>query len=80
MTTKELIKLLEKIDKKAPRCTVVVDWQSFDSCDEYSHVPVASAKVQNIRWAVDDKFELADGSERTKNVVVLSGYGLPSVL
>lgn len=74
MTVGKMIKELQKLsDKYGSRATVVIDWSELKHnrslLDDYSHWAISEIKSERILWAKDDSFELADGSERTKQVV-----------
>lgn len=74
MTINQLIKALEKIQTKhGKRIRVVVDRLGVENSmpGEYSHCEVNTVDTDTIIWAINDSFELADGSERTRKVVVL---------
>lgn len=76
MTIRKLIRLLEKAENKiGPRARVTLDFKEVKvgvMAFDYSHWELNCFDVQTIPWAEDDSFELADGSERMKTVVVLS--------
>ncbi len=76
MTVYKLIKELQKIsDKHGPRAQVVIDMTELkvnkSILQDYSHWSVGEVRAERILWAKDDSFILADGSERTKQVVSL---------
>lgn len=60
-------------DELSSRTTVVVELSTFRYIGrEYSHWGIQDCKVKTMRWVRDDSFELADGTERTRTVVVIS--------
>lgn len=76
MTLQKMINELEKLKKKVgPRAKVVVNMRSMKNynVNYYSHCEVPSIDVETIDWAIDDDFELQDGSIRTKTVVSIGG-------
>lgn len=73
MTIKQLIKELQKLEKKVPRGTpVVIEHKNFGKLD-YTHDNFSELQVETITWAKEDCVELADGSERYKIVVTIKG-------
>ncbi len=77
MTIRKLIRLLEKAEKKiGPRARVTLDLNELrDSSrpfDGYTHWEINCFSTETIPWAIDDSFELEDGSERYRTVVVMS--------
>ena len=76
MTIRKLIRLLEKAEKKiGPRANVTVDFSEVKAGmtgSDHSHWTLNCFDVATIPWAIDDSFELEDGSERMRTVVVLS--------
>lgn len=76
MTIRKLIRLLEKAEKKmGPRAKVTLDWREVHEATEgydYTHYELNCFDTAMIRWAEDDSFELANGEERMRSVVVLS--------
>ena len=73
MTIKQLIKELQRLEKKVPRGTPVVIEHSNFGKTNYSHDNFDELQIENISWAIDDSFELADGSDRMKTVVTIKG-------
>ena len=75
MTLFQLIKKLQKLEGQVgPRAHVVFEVKKIvdNHNDDYTHSNVKEIEADLIRWSVDDNWELADGSERMKRVVVLS--------
>lgn len=78
MTIQALINKLEKAKKKiGTRAHVCLDLREIRESfwiknEEYSHMDLNVFGVESIRWEKEDSFELADGSERIRTVVVLS--------
>lgn len=73
MTLGKLIKRLQLIESKfGSRKNVVVDLrEAREIGDEFTHWSVLTVSDETIPWAKDDNFELADGSQRTRHVVVI---------
>lgn len=77
MTVNQLIKKLEKIrDKHGKRVHVCIDVAECkvnrSIFEDHSHWSASDVKVESIRWAVDDSYYLADGSERVRIVAAIS--------
>ena len=76
MTIAKLIKELTKLQETlGPRAIVTVDVKGTQNlaAEDWSHVSVQSVQSEVMRWAKDDSWELKDGSERLRHVVVLNG-------
>lgn len=75
MTLFQFIKKLQKLEKQiGPRAHVVFEVKKIvdNHNNDYTHANVNEIEADQIRWSINDKWELADGSERMKQVVVLS--------
>ncbi len=77
MTIQGLINKLEKAKKKlGKRARVTIDLREVRNgpgmAEEYTHWELNCLNTETIPWAVEDSFELEDGSDRQKTVVVLS--------
>lgn len=71
VTIKKLIAKLQRMEV-SERAPVVVDMTEFRLVsDDYTHWKIHDCKTETIRWSKDDSFELKDGTERTKEVVVI---------
>lgn len=73
MTIRKLIKELQKVEKRiGPRKLVMVDLSETRLIsDEYTHWAVLKLDDETIPFAIDDNFELADGSQRMRTVAVI---------
>lgn len=72
MTLRKLIATLQRLEA-SERAPVVVKLEAFRVANEmYSHWEISDVTLETIRWGKDDSFELKDGTERTKQVVVIS--------
>lgn len=78
MTAIALIRKLEEaIKKHGPRVRVTLDLNELkDSVkhldDGYTYWETNCFSIEHIPWAVDGSFQLQNGSDRTKTVVVIS--------
>lgn len=73
MTIKQLIRELQRLEKKVPRGTpVVIEHSNFGKMD-YSHDNFSELQIETIVWAKNDSAVLADGSERMKTVITIKG-------
>ncbi len=79
MTLNQLHKRLTKlIEQGYGRRTVCVDKPTFShACesDGANILGVDGVGVRTVRYMVDDSYELADGTERQRTVVILAGSG-----
>lgn len=76
MTINQLIKKLEKIQAKhGKRVTVVANLEAMRNStpDDFTHCTFKHVEFEMLPWAVEDSFELADGSERIRRVVSIGG-------
>lgn len=77
MTISKLIKELEKLKSKVgPSAQVTIcksGMRNLDLGDDYTHCSLQNIQSNWIRFSIDDNYELKDGSERLRHVVVLNG-------
>lgn len=74
MTLRGLISKLQEIeDEVGPRAPVVIELAECREVNtDFSHFQLTRCEADHIAWRVDDSLLRADGTERTRNVVVLA--------